>query len=148
MAEIIRSFPFDDLPTKPPIAGRPKVSDDLQQTLSTLVGWDKASRRLVYVSPSGVLFTSSPPVQGIINKVSTGATENVTFSDIPTTEIIVMANANNGGDIWVNIGGNGGVDTGFPLDAGDNLNISINNLKSLYLHIITSGDKAIIVYTK
>ena len=148
MSEILKSLTFEDLPTRPPLKGRPRLSEDLQQTVSLLSGWDGATRRLVRCSPTGVLHAVSPPVKGIINKVSTGATENVTFDDIETSEIMVFANANNSGDIWVNLGANGGVDTGYPLDAGDYIILSINNLNRLYLHVITSGDKAVIVYTK
>ncbi|GAH82330.1 unnamed protein product, partial [marine sediment metagenome] len=42
----------------------------------------------------------------------------------------------------------GGVDTGYPLDAGDSVVWSINNLHTLHIHIVNTGEKAIVVYTK
>ncbi len=147
MFKILKSLTFKDLPTKPEITGQPALSEDMQQTVALLSAWDGITRRLIRSSQTGILYASSPKVKSIINKVSTGSTENVTFTDIPISEVLVMANANNGGHIWLNIGANGGVDIGWPLDAGDSLNISLNNLLDLHLHIITSGDKAIIIYT-
>ncbi|GAI67386.1 unnamed protein product, partial [marine sediment metagenome] len=47
MLEIIKPLTFDDLPVRPPFVGRPRISEDLQQTVALLVGWDKSTRRLV-----------------------------------------------------------------------------------------------------
>ena len=140
-------FPLKGIPIKPELTGRLKIDDVILQTLSALCGWDGEARRLLTCALNGSLNVTSPPATAIINKVSTGATEDVTFSDTPTTELLIMANANNSGDIWVNIGVAAGVDTGWPLDAGDMIGISVNNLSELNLHIITTGDKAIIIRT-
>ncbi|KKN04683.1 hypothetical protein LCGC14_1094910, partial [marine sediment metagenome] len=56
------------------------------------------ARRLLTRALNGSLNVTSPPATAIINKVSTGATEDVTFSDTPTTELLIMANAL----IWLN----------------------------------------------
>jgi len=148
MFEILKSLTFDDLPTKPEISGRPKLSEDLQQTLALLSGWDGATRRLVGVSSTGVLYTASSRVKGIINIGGGGAGYNWQGSDIQTSEVLVKANPNNTGEVWVNVSAVSGVDTGYPLDAGDYVVFSINNLHSLHVHIVTAAEKAIVIYTK
>lgn len=140
-------FPLKDIPLKPELTGRIKVEEVIIQTIAALCGYDGEARRLLKCSLGGSLHTVSPPVCCFTNKVSTGPTEDVTFGNIPTTEVMILANANNGGDIWVNVSAAAGVDIGWPLDAGDMLNISINNMAELKLHIVTQGDKAIIIRT-
>lgn len=140
-------FPIKGLPMKPELTGQQTVDDKIIQTLATLLGWDGESRRLITCAINGALHSVSPPVAGFTNVASTGNNEDVTFSEQRTTEIIVMANKSNAGDVWVNVGAAAAVDTGWPLDAGETLKISINNMQELNLFVVTSGDKVIIVRT-
>lgn len=148
MLEVLIPLTFDDLPTKPPFTGRPRVSEDLQQTIALLVGWDGATRRLVGVSPSGVVYVASPKVKGIINELSTGDGDTYQGADIPTSEVLIRAKPTNSGRIWVNTYAAAAVDTGYPLDSGEIVNFSINNLHSLHLYFTKDTDRAIIIYTK
>lgn len=148
MPDIMRPLPFEDMPTKPPLTGRPKISDDLQQTVSLIVGWDGATRRLVKVTPSGVLAVCSPPVKGILNIEATTADYDWQGSDVNTSEVMIGCNCKNVGDIWVNVGAAAAPDVGLLLEAGDSIVFSINNLHTLHIHIPTSGEKAIVTYTK
>ncbi len=147
MSEILIPFTFDDLPLRPPLTGRPRLSEDIQQSLASLVGWDKTTRRLIYVNPQGVLHVSSPPVKGIINQQSTGVGSVKQFTNIPTTEVMVRAKTNNGGNIWVNIGTVAADNTGYPIGSGEWVNLSINNLILLHLFFANADDYAVIVYT-
>ena len=148
MGEILKSLTFDDLPVRPPLVGRPRLSDDIQQTASLLVGWDKITRRLVSVSPSGVLHVASPPVKGIINEISTGVGDTYQGSDTPTSEVMIRAKPTNSGRIWVNVGIAASVNVGYPLDSGEWVSLSINNLINLHLYFTLADDYAIIVYTR
>lgn len=147
MSEIQIPFPLKGIPLKPEMTGRVKIDETMIQTLAALCGWDGEARRLLTCALNGALHTASPPVCCIVNKESTGATEDITFGDIPTTEVMVMAHPTNGGDVWVNIGVAAGVDVGWYLDAGDYVQFSINNMSELRLHIVTSGDKVAILRT-
>ncbi len=148
MGEILIPFTFEDMPVRPPLTGRPRISDDLQQTLACLVGWDKTTRRLVFVNPQGVLHSTSPPVKGIINQQSTGIGSVKQFTDITTTEVMLRAKPSNGGRIWVNVGIAAADNTGYPLDGGEWVNFSINNLINLHLYFAQADDYAIIIYTR
>ena len=145
--EIQIPFPFKGIPLKPELTGRLKVDDVIIQSLAALLGWDGEARRLLTCALNGALNVTSPVASGITNKVTTGANESITFTDTPTSEIIVMANPNNTGDVWLNIGAAAAVDTGYLLDAGDWLKLSINNLADIQLFVVTSGDKVIILQT-
>lgn len=148
MPEIIKPLTFDDLPIKPPLVGRPKISEDLQQTVALLVGWDKSTRRLVSVSPTGVLHIAQSPVKGITNVLADQAAYNWNGGDISTSEVLVKSNPNNLGLIWVNVGAVAAANAGHPLDIGEHVVLSVNNLHSLHIHIVSDTDRASVIYTK
>lgn len=148
MREILKSLTFDDLPVKPPFTGRPRMSDDLQQTVALLVGWDKSTRRLVSVSPTGVLHVASAPVKGIVNLLSGGDGTTQQGDDIATSEVLIRAKPTNSGRVWVNVGAAAAVDTGYPLDSGEPVTFSVNNLHTLHFYFTKDADRLVIVYTK
>lgn len=147
MTELEIPFPLKGLPLKPEIKGRQKVDDVLIQTLSTLLAHDGEGRRLLKCSLCGSLHVTTAPVCCIVNKVTTGTGEHITFSDIPTTEVMVKAKSTNTGAVWVNISTAAGDNVGWPLNAGEFLNISINNLSNLRIWVETLGDRVIILRT-
>jgi len=148
MAEIEIPFPFGNLPLKPELTGKVKVSDDVTQTLATLLGWDGSSRKLLRTSLTGVLNVTTPQVQNIVHKTSTGGNEVITFADTPVTEIMIMGHPDNGELIWVSIGATPTTANSWPLASSDILNISIDNLDRLKILIVTSGNAAIVLYTR
>jgi len=147
MYKVQLPFPIKGIPMKPELTGQQTVDDKIIQTLASVLGWDGESRRLIRCAINGALHTTTPPLAGITNVASTGGNEDVTFSEQATTEIIVMANKNNSGDVWVNVAAAAAVDTGWLLAPGDHVQFSINNMQQLNLFIVTSGDKVIILRT-
>lgn len=148
MFEIEKPLTFEDLPVKPPLVGKPRMSEDLQQTVALLVGWDKSTRRLVSVSPTGVLHVAQSPIKGVINikPVITGV--DWQGGDISTSEVMIRSISINTGVLWINVGVVAGIGIGYPLDAGEWVCFSINNLHGLYLHFTKVEDTAVIIYTK
>ena len=147
MFEIEIPFPIRGIPLKPELSGRQQIDEKIIQTLATIMGFDGEARRLITCALSGSLHTISPTVKAITNITGSGANDDITFANTPTSEVIVMANAANSGDVWINIEAAAAVDTGWPLDAGDFVILSLNNLRDLQMRIITSGDKVIILRT-
>lgn len=148
MPEILNPLTFEDLSTKPPLVGRPRISDDLQQTVALLVGWDNTTRRLVSVSPSGVLYVASARVKGIVNALLTVPDYKLQGGDVKTSEVLIRAHPDNTGRIWVNIGAEAEENVGYPLDAGDWVKFSVNNLHTIYLLGSATATRAIAIYTK
>ena len=147
MLEILKSLTFEDLPTKPPLVGRPKMSEDLQQAVALLVGWDGTTRRLVRVSPTGTLYVASPRVKGTININADNPDYLWQGEDIPTSEVLIKARIGNSGFIWVNVNAPAAVSTGYELDGGEWVSFSISNLHSLYIYSLQAAQKAMIIYT-
>lgn len=148
MPEILIPLTFDDLPVRPALVGRPEVSDDLQQTIALLSGWDKTTRRLIKCSPSGILFAAEPPVKAILSIQGSVDGNPYQCPDIPTTEVLIKSKTGNAGDIWVNVGAVAADGTGYPLAVGEYVKIALNNLHSLSIFFATAVDYAAIVYSK
>ncbi len=145
MFEIESPFKIKGIPLKPELSGRQKVDETLIQTLAAIMAFDGEGRRLLTCALNGSLNAVSPPVSSITNHVSSQPVQDITFGDIPVTEVMVMACPTNNGDVWVNVGAAAGVDTGWPLKAGSHIKLSINNMAELNLHVITFADMVIIV---
>ena len=148
MAKVRQPFELQELDTKPPLPSDPNITDDIQQTLATLVGYDGVQRRIIKVTPTGILQVVNPLLKGILNLGGFGAAYDYQGPDIKCSEIVVRAGGSNGGDVWVNIGSTAAVDTGWPLDAGEYVPLTIINLQHLHLHIVTGADKVQIIYTQ
>jgi len=146
MAEIQKPIPFDQLNAKPPLTARPRVSDDIQQVLALLSGFDGQQRKLVGVSQSGTLYVTSPPVKGVVNFPAVGASYDWQGDNIECSEVLVMNDPANTGKVWVNKDAAAAPDVGQPLDSGDWLRWTIKNLKELHIHIVTDTEKVILVY--
>ncbi len=148
MFEILRPFTFEDVPTKPEITGRPKLSEDLQQTIALLSGFDGVTRRIIRCSPTGVIRVGSARAKGLLNILADQDAYTLTFSDCPTSEVMLRAFPDNTGRIFVNISTAAALNTGYPLFTGEWVNLSINNLSSLQLYIEKDTDKAALIYTE
>ena len=147
MFEILKPFTFEDLPTKPEITGRPKVSDDLQQTIALLSAWDGATRRLIRCSPTGVIRIGSARAKGVLNIVSDTDGYVLTCPNRPVSGVMLRAFPDNTGRVFVNIGIAAALNTGYPLFTGEWVTLSINNLNNLQLYVEKDTDKVAIIYT-
>lgn len=141
------SLPFDELDTKPPLNPQPTISDNIEQVLALLSGYDGSQRKLLKCSPVGVLYVAQPVVKGVINILADQASYNWQGEGISTTEVLIIAVPTNSSRVWVNVGAAAAPDTGYPLDSGDWLRWSINNLRSLHIHIVGNGEKVAVAYT-
>lgn len=141
-------LPFQQLQSKPEIVGMINLTQDMQQSLSLMTAYDGIQRQLLKCTPTGTLYTASARVKGILNITGVGTNDDWQGDDIKTSEVLIKANPDNTGRVWINVDAAAGVDTGHPLDAGDFIQFTINNLHNLHLLIVVSGEKASIIYTR
>lgn len=139
---------FDDVPTKPPMSPQPLISDDIQQTLATLVCYDGETRRLVRGTKQGKLQTVNPLAALFVNIPATVGNFLWHGDNIKCSEVIVRTDPDNAGRVWVNIFAAAAKNVGCPLDANEHIILTLNNLSHLHLKLITSGDKVILLYTQ
>lgn len=148
MGEAITPFSIVGLPTQPPLPISPRISDDIQQTLATLLGFDGTARRLLRITKSGRLEVVNPLAQKFQNILANQANYLWQGADIKCSEVVVRANPDNSGRVWVNIYADAAVDTGWPLDANEYITLTLSNLEHLQLKIIADTEKVILYYTQ
>jgi len=148
MAEILKPFTFDDLPTRPPISGRPKISDDFQQAIALLSGWDSSTRRIIRCSPTGVIRVGSARAVIIHNIVANTDGYVITCADCSTSEVMIRAYPDNTGRVFINISKAAALNVGYPLFTGEWVNLSVNNLNSIQLYIEKDTDKVAVIATE
>lgn len=148
MRDILLPFRFDDLLLSPDFVSRIKLSDDMQQTLASLVGYDGISRRLLRSTMGGVLHTVTPRIAAITHITADEGNFNWVGSDIKTTEVMITGYPTNTGIVWVSIDEPAGADNAWPLGATDVVSFTLDNLNNLNLLIVTNAEKAIIAYTR
>jgi len=146
--EIRKPLPAPELELKPDIANLIKLNEEMLQTLSLLTAYDGSIRRMLRCTLAGSLYTAPKPATKIYHETGSGANDLITFGNVPTTEVLIMAYPTNTGKIWASIGETPTTANGWPLDAGDSVSLALANLSQLQLLIVIDGEKAILTYTE
>ncbi|KKN15623.1 hypothetical protein LCGC14_0984100 [marine sediment metagenome] len=148
MGKLRTPFEITELSVKPPLSSSPNITDDIQQTLATLVAYNGQSRRLLRCTAHGMLEVVNPLAVGFINVVGSGVNDTYDGIDRRTSEVIVRAHPDNNSLLWLNVFKAAAVDSGWPLAANEYLVLSVNDISHLHLLIVGSGEKAVISYTQ
>lgn len=146
--EITMPFDIEDLKTKEMYVGRMRLSDDMQQTLAALTGYDTVSRKLLKCSTGGILYSTSPRLAAIATIEANS--DNYAWQGVAkkTSEIMLKADKTNTGIVRVMVDTIAGLTLGWPLNANDVVGFSIDNLHNLYIFVETNGEKVTIAYTR
>lgn len=147
MGRVTRSMQSEDLGLRTPNPSNVAVSDDIRQTLATILGYFDNSRVRLHASPSGVLYHASPRLADIVHYTAIAPNEAKQGDDISCTEIVCMAHPDNAGRIWVRTMKAAAANNAIPLDKGDVFGFTVDNLNQLYVLTITSGDTLIVGYS-
>lgn len=148
MSEIHKALRIPELDLRPPITGHIRLSEDMQQTLALLTGLGDNKRVILKATESGVLNTVSPQVKDIVVVTANATPYAWQGGDIPCTEVAVMAGLDNSNRVWVRSNSAASAANGWPLDKGDPFGFTLSNLNQLHVTIQTSGEIAIIAYTR
>ena len=133
---------------RPEMAGRIRLSDDMQQSLASLVGYDGVSRRLLRCSTGGILRTSSPRIKDIIHITAVGASDVWVGTDVKATDVLIMGHPDNSSLVWVKNDEVATTNNGWPLASGDIMSLTVDNLNNLHLLIVGDGEIAIVAYSR
>lgn len=148
MPDINKPMAVPELNLRPPIDGKVRLSEDMQQTLALLTAYSENKRVTLKASESGVLSVSSAMIKDIVHIVGVGANSEKTGSDVPCTECLVMGHPDNTGKVWVRPDKTAGVDNAWPLSAGEVVGFTLDNLKQLNMLVVVDGEKVVVAYTR
>lgn len=146
MPAINKPMDVAELNIQPPLTGKTRLSEDMQQTLALLTAYGADRRRPLRCSESGVLNTASPRIKDIVHYTGSGANDTQTGGDLPCTECMVIAHPDNSSKVWVRPNSEASVNNAWPLDAKDVVSFTLDNLSQLNMLIVGDGEKVIVAY--
>jgi len=148
MPDIHKALRIPELNLRPPITGKIRLSEDMQQTLALLTAHGNNQRVLLKATEKGVLHTVAPQIKDVVVVTANTTPYAWQGGDILCTEIVVMADLDNADRVWVRPNSAASDANGWPLDKGEPFGFTLSNLNQLHVTIETSGEKAIIAYTR
>ena len=147
MPDINKPMGISGLNLKPPIDGKIRLSEDMQQTLALLTAYGVNERKLVRASESGVLNVASARIKDVLHYTGSGANDTQHGDNMPCTEVIVIAHPDNTGKVWARTDKVATINNAVPLDKKDRVGFSVNNLSELQMLFVVDGEKAIVMYS-
>lgn len=147
MAKLELPLGAKGLPLSPSLSSLSPVEDRLVQTLALLLGYASGERVPLRASPSGILFTASPRLTDVVHYTAAAPNAAKQGAEIVCTEILCMAHPENTGRIWVRTRQAATANNAFPLDKGDIMGFSVENLSELRALIVANGDTLIVGYS-
>lgn len=148
MGEINKPMGVGSLGIEPPISGKVRLSEDMQQTLALLTAYGDNERKVLRASESGVLNVASARIADIVHYTGVGANDTQEGGDIPCTEVLVMGHPDNTGVVWVRPDVTATVNNAWPLADGEVVSFTLDNLKQLNMLIVVAGEKVIVAYSR
>lgn len=148
MSEINKPMHTPELNLTPPITGKVRLSDDMQQTLALLAGYYDSNRVILKATESGVLQVVQPVIKDIT--VFTAADPVFTWvgGDIPCTDVAVVAGLDNTGKVWVRPYSVASAANAWPLNKGEVFPFTISNLNQVHITIEVTAEIAVIAFTR
>ena len=148
MSEINKPMGVGNLGIEPPISGKIRLSEDMQQTLALLTGYGDNERKVLRASESGVLNVASARIADIVHYTGVGANDTQEGGDVPCTEVLVMGHPDNTGVVWVRPDKAATIANAWPLGDGEVVSFTLDNLKQLNMLIVVGGEKVIVAYSR
>jgi len=148
MGNINKPMDIPELNIKPPIEGKIRLSEDMQQTLALLSAYCENKRVTLKASESGVLNTTSAKIKDIVHFTGVGASDTQTGENVSCTECFCMGHPDNTGKVWVRPDKTASVNNAWPLAGGEVVGFTLDNLKQLNMLIAVAGEKLIVAYTR
>lgn len=148
MPDINKPMDVAELNIQPPIVGKTRLSDDMQQTLALLTAMGADRRRPLRCSESGVLNVCDPRIKDIVHIAGVGAGGKKTGTDTPCTSVMVLGHPDNTGLVWVRPNSDATADNAWPLAKNESVGFVLDNLSQLNAMFVVAGEKIIVAYTR
>ena len=146
MSDIKKSMDVAELNIQPPLSGKTRLSDDMQQTLALMTALGADRRRPLRCSESGVLNVASPRIKDVVHYTGSGANDTQTGGNVPCTEVMVIGHPDNNSNVWVRPNTTATVNNAWPLAANGVVSFTLDNLSQLNMLIVGDGEKVIVAY--
>ena len=132
---------------RPPLPSQIRVAEQLVQTLALLLAHHNGERVVLKASPGGILYHASPALIDVFHWTAAAPNDAKQGDNIVATEVLCIAHPDNTGKVWVRTKKAATVDNAIPLDAGDMIGFSVENLQDLHALMVVNGEKLIVGYS-
>lgn len=148
MPDINKPMDIPELNLQPPITGKVRLSEDMQQTLALLSAMGVSKRIALKASESGALRTSETVIKDIVVVTSAAGSGKGQGGNIACSSVIVMAHPDNDDRTWVRPQSPVDATHRWPLDSGDVISFAVDNVNQVFFLCDTPEQKVIIAYTR
>ena len=148
MPDINKPMRIPQLNLQPPISGKVRLSEDMQQTLALLTTYTDNKRILLPTSQSGVLNVGEPTIKDVVTINSAAVSGIGQGSDIACSMVMIVAHPDNTDTTWVRPYTVCTPTTSWPLEAGDVLKFAVDNVNQVHILCETPEEKVIVAYTR
>ena len=150
MPEVNKPMDVPELNLQPPITGKVRLSEDMQQTLALLCAYADSKRIVLQASESGRLIIDRPEIKDIViltGAIPDGKTDSIAQgTNTPCSMAMVMAYPTNTDTIWVRPYIKPDANHAWPLQKWDMIKFYVDNLNRLHFLFDTNLEKVIIAY--
>ena len=129
------------------IARLTRVSDEMTQSLASIMGYSVNQRVLLKASASGVLYTVTPRVSDIIQWSAVGDNEAHQGQDLACSAVLLRCALANIDNVYVSIRKTTTTINSLPLQKGEWVIFSVDNLNELHCLIAKTGDIFVVMYS-
>lgn len=148
MPDINKPMDIPELNLQPPITGKVRLSEDMQQTLALLCAMGETQRIALRASGEGVLLVGEPTIKDIVIITSAAGTGLGQGSDIPCSKVMVMSHPDNTNITWVRPYNPVDGTHGWPLEPNDVVKFTVDNVNRIHFLCLTALGKVIIAYAR
>lgn len=153
MPDINKPMDVPELNLQPPITGKVRLSEDMQQTLALLCAYVNNKRVTLRASESGILQSVTPRIKSIWGATSSGLASTKQGDNIPCNEVMILGDPANDTIIWVRphsvyIPEGDGANIAWPIAANGVVGFVVSNLNQLWFYFVGATDKVIVAYTE
>lgn len=148
MPDINKPMDIPELNLQPPISGKVRLSEDMQQTLALLCAYVNNKRVLLKGSESGILLVGEPVIKDIVILTTDSNTGRVQGDNIPCNEVMIMAHPSNTGNACVRPYKACDESHKWVMAAKAVVSFSVTNVNQLHFQCDMGGEKIIIAYTR
>ena len=129
------------------VARLTRVSDEMTQSLASIMGYSVNQRVLLKASASGVLYTVTPRVSDIIQWLAVGDNEEHQGPDLACSAVLLRCALANIDNVYVSIRKTTTTANSLPLQKGEWVIFSVDNLNELHCLIAKTGDIFVVMYS-
>ena len=146
----VTGLPMDGngVPVTPSLPSQIPVSVEFQQTLALLLGMFQQQRVPVSVGQSGVLRVNDAVMFDATVITATSGNFDVAGTPKAVSSVLVKAHPDNTGLVWVRANAAATTANAWPLEAGEGINIGIDDYQQFHALIVNDTEKLIVAFIK